>query len=117
MSALTERVPQPLKSSLLAPQGRPFDDAYADKLAAADHLLLICGHYEGIDERVYARPTTSSRWGTTCSPPASWPPWWSSMLRRALPGVLGRQTAPWTSPSPAAFWNIPSTRVRLTFAA
>ena len=38
----------------LAPQGRPFDDAYADKLAAADHLLFICGHYEGIDERVYA---------------------------------------------------------------
>ena len=37
----------------LAPQGRPFDDAYADKLAAADHLLFICGHYEGIDERVY----------------------------------------------------------------
>ena len=38
----------------LAPQGRPFDDAYADKLAAADRLLFICGHYEGIDERVYA---------------------------------------------------------------
>ena len=38
----------------LAPQGRPFDDAYADKLAAADHLLFICGHYEGIDERVCA---------------------------------------------------------------
>lgn len=37
----------------LAPQGRPFDDAYADKLATADHLLFICGHYEGIDERVY----------------------------------------------------------------
>ena len=35
----------------LAPQGRPFDDAYADKLAAADHLLFICGHYEGIDQR------------------------------------------------------------------
>ena len=34
----------------LAPQGRPFDDAYADKLAAADHLLFICGHYEGIGE-------------------------------------------------------------------
>ncbi|MEC4273880.1 tRNA (guanosine(37)-N1)-methyltransferase TrmD [Adlercreutzia sp. R25] len=37
----------------LAPQGRPFDDAYATELAAADHLLFICGHYEGIDERVY----------------------------------------------------------------
>lgn len=38
----------------LAPQGRRFDDAYAAELAAEDHLLFICGHYEGIDERVYA---------------------------------------------------------------
>ncbi|MEC4176701.1 tRNA (guanosine(37)-N1)-methyltransferase TrmD [Adlercreutzia sp. R7] len=38
----------------LAPQGRTFDDAYASELAAEDHLLFICGHYEGIDERVYA---------------------------------------------------------------
>ncbi|WP_302963217.1 tRNA (guanosine(37)-N1)-methyltransferase TrmD [uncultured Adlercreutzia sp.] len=38
----------------LAPQGRTFDDAYATELAAADRLLFICGHYEGIDERVYS---------------------------------------------------------------
>ncbi len=38
----------------LAPQGRPFDDAYASELSACDRLLFVCGHYEGIDERVYA---------------------------------------------------------------
>lgn len=38
----------------LAPQGRTFDDAYAAELAAEGHLLFICGHYEGIDERVYS---------------------------------------------------------------
>ncbi|WP_304427044.1 tRNA (guanosine(37)-N1)-methyltransferase TrmD [uncultured Adlercreutzia sp.] len=44
--------PRP-KIVFLAPQGRTFDDAYADELAAEEHLLFICGHYEGIDERVY----------------------------------------------------------------
>lgn len=37
----------------LAPQGRRFDDAYASELAQRDRLLFVCGHYEGIDERVY----------------------------------------------------------------
>ena len=37
---------------LLCPQGRPFDQAVARQLAARDHLLLLCGHYEGVDERV-----------------------------------------------------------------
>ena len=41
------------KIVFLAPQGRTFDDGYATELAAEDHLLFICGHYEGIDERVY----------------------------------------------------------------
>ena len=42
------------KIVFLAPQGRTFDDAYATELASCDHLLFICGHYEGIDERAYA---------------------------------------------------------------
>lgn len=37
----------------LAPQGKRFDDALASDLAQKDHLLFICGHYEGIDERAY----------------------------------------------------------------
>jgi len=37
---------------LLAPHGRPFDQALAQELAGLDSLLLLCGRYEGIDERV-----------------------------------------------------------------
>ncbi len=37
---------------LLSPQGRSFDQAMARELALADHLLLLCGHYEGLDERI-----------------------------------------------------------------
>jgi tRNA (guanine37-N1)-methyltransferase len=37
---------------LLSAQGRLFDQAAARRLAAAGHLVLVCGHYEGVDERV-----------------------------------------------------------------
>lgn len=37
---------------LLTPKGRRFDQALALKLAKKKHLIFICGHYEGIDERV-----------------------------------------------------------------
>jgi tRNA (guanine37-N1)-methyltransferase len=37
---------------LLTPQGRVFSDAVARELAAHSNLVFICGHYEGVDERV-----------------------------------------------------------------
>ena len=37
---------------VLAPGGRPLDDALANELAGERHLALLCGRYEGIDERV-----------------------------------------------------------------
>lgn len=37
---------------LLTPQGRLFTQEVARELASHEHLVLICGHYEGVDERV-----------------------------------------------------------------
>ena len=37
---------------LLSAQGAVFDQAAARRLAAREHLVLVCGHYEGVDERV-----------------------------------------------------------------
>ena len=37
---------------LLTPQGRPFSQQVALELSKFSHLILICGHYEGVDERV-----------------------------------------------------------------
>jgi len=37
---------------LLSAQGALFDQAAARRLAALPHLVLVCGHYEGVDERV-----------------------------------------------------------------
>lgn len=40
------------KVVLLSPQGRRFDQALAASFAKARHLVLVCGHYEGVDERI-----------------------------------------------------------------
>jgi tRNA (guanine37-N1)-methyltransferase len=37
---------------LLSPQGRVFNQTLARELSTEEHLVLICGHYEGVDERV-----------------------------------------------------------------
>lgn len=44
--------PRPATRVLLTPQGRPLTQALAEDLAAKPRMLLIAGHYEGIDERV-----------------------------------------------------------------
>jgi tRNA (guanine37-N1)-methyltransferase len=40
------------KVVLMSPQGRRFSDATARELALEKDLILLCGHYEGIDQRV-----------------------------------------------------------------
>ncbi len=40
------------KTILLSPQGEPFTQEKAKELAKDKRLFLICGHYEGLDERV-----------------------------------------------------------------
>ena len=37
---------------LLTPQGRVFNQEIAAELSSFEHLILVCGHYEGVDERV-----------------------------------------------------------------
>ena len=40
------------RTILLSPSGRTFDQEVAKELAKCEHLIFICGHYEGVDERV-----------------------------------------------------------------
>lgn len=44
--------PRGTRVVLLSPQGRVFTQAVATELAQAEHVILICGRYEGVDERV-----------------------------------------------------------------
>jgi tRNA (guanine37-N1)-methyltransferase len=48
---LRRRLPPGCFEFVLTAQGRPFDQALARELAQAPGLLLVCGRYEGIDER------------------------------------------------------------------
>ncbi|MGD0112839.1 MAG: tRNA (guanosine(37)-N1)-methyltransferase TrmD [Armatimonadota bacterium] len=43
---------------LLSPQGERYRQSLARELASKDHLILLCGHYEGVDERVRERLAT-----------------------------------------------------------
>jgi tRNA (guanine37-N1)-methyltransferase len=50
-AAYAESAP-PARTILLAPSGRQFDEALAVELAREEHVALLCGRYEGVDERV-----------------------------------------------------------------
>jgi tRNA (guanine37-N1)-methyltransferase len=54
MESLDADAPAGVKAHrvLMTPQGRPFDQAKARELAARDAVMLVCGRYEGFDERV-----------------------------------------------------------------
>lgn len=40
------------KIILLTPQGQPYQQKKAQQLSKLDHLIFLCGHYEGFDERI-----------------------------------------------------------------
>jgi tRNA (guanine37-N1)-methyltransferase len=53
VEAVKDRHPrEPSRTILLCPQGTRYDQEEARRLAGYDRLILICGHYEGVDERV-----------------------------------------------------------------
>ena len=49
---LCEKTEKKLKVVYMTPQGRTFTQKVAEEFAVEDDLVLLCGHYEGIDERV-----------------------------------------------------------------
>lgn len=52
VEAVMEKDPTPAPVILLSPQGRTFNQSVARELANHQRLIIICGHYEGFDERV-----------------------------------------------------------------
>ncbi len=54
VAAIKSNLKEPEKMSviMLTPQGRLFSQRIAQELSQCSHLIFICGHYEGIDERV-----------------------------------------------------------------
>ena len=46
------RLKRKQKIILLTPQGKKFDQEMAKRLSKSDNLILVCGRYEGFDERI-----------------------------------------------------------------
>lgn len=54
LAAVRAADPQPAPVIYLSPQGRPLTQAKVRELAALPRLVLLCGRYEGVDERLLA---------------------------------------------------------------
>lgn len=52
VQAVEAQAPEPAERIVMTPQGRPLDQKLVEELARCPRLLIIAGHYEGIDERV-----------------------------------------------------------------
>ncbi|MDR0499774.1 MAG: tRNA (guanosine(37)-N1)-methyltransferase TrmD [Coriobacteriales bacterium] len=59
-SALSEKESSNKKGTevlFFAPHGKPFNQRIAEELASEQDIIMVCGRYEGMDERVYSRAT------------------------------------------------------------
>jgi len=51
-AAITALKKENTRVVLMTPQGAPFKQAHARRLSLETHLLIVCGHYEGVDHRI-----------------------------------------------------------------
>jgi len=81
---------------LMSPQGRPFTQKIAFELAEQDHLALLCGRYESVDERIREHLVTDSiSIGDYVLTGGELPALvLIDALTRLLPGALGDPEAP-----------------------
>lgn len=89
-----ERVPV----LLMTPQGETFSHGLAEELAQEQRLLILCGHYEGIDERIrQSLVTRQISIGDYVLTGGELPAMViTDAIVRFLPGALGEATAVWT---------------------
>ena len=60
---------------LMSPQGKAFNQSLARELSTEKNLVFICGHYEGIDERVKTLITDEISIGDYILTGARFQPW------------------------------------------
>jgi len=80
---------------LLSPQGKIFNQAIAQELSCEQNLVFICGHYEGIDERVKTIITDEISLGDFILTGGEIPALAvTDSVIRLVPGVLGSSDSP-----------------------
>ena len=52
IKAIRDKKREKSKTIYLSPQGKPLDAKLAKELSKEEHLILLCGHYEGVDQRI-----------------------------------------------------------------
>ncbi len=81
---------RPLTVLLTSPQGRQLTDEWARELSRAPHVVLVCGRYEGVDERVRGRVTEEVSIGDYVLSGGELPALVViDTLARLVPGVVG----------------------------
>jgi tRNA (guanine37-N1)-methyltransferase len=92
-----ERIKRSDKSRvyLLSPQGRQLDSRLAEELSRVPQVILICGRYEGVDERVSQHlvddELSVGDYVLTGGEPAAWVV--VDAVSRFIPGVVGRDAS------------------------
>jgi len=75
---------------LMDPQGKVFNQRLAEELSQEDHLILVCGRYEGFDERIRALATDEVSIGDYVLMGGEMPAMvMIEAVTRLIPGVLG----------------------------
>ena len=99
--------PRPATRVMMTPEGQPLRQALVEDLAREERLLVLCGHYEGIDERVVERldPVRISIGDYVLSSGELAAMVLIDAVARLLPGVLGDDV----SAHQDSFGRIPST--------
>jgi tRNA (guanine37-N1)-methyltransferase len=81
---------KPARVILMDPQGRPFTQAVARELAQEEHLIMVCGRYEGFDERIRSIATDEISLGDYVLMGGELPALViTEAVTRLVPGVLG----------------------------
>lgn len=91
----SSRLADGVRVVLLSPQGRKLTQKLAAELAAANHIVIICGRYEGVDERVAEHLATDEisigDYVLSGGEPAAVV--LVDAIARLVPGVLGSETS------------------------
>lgn len=117
-SVLGVPLPKDVPIILMSPSGRTFTHAVAKELAQYARIALICGHYEGVDERVREHLCTDAiSIGDYVLTGGEIPAMVIvDAVSRLVPGVLP-QRSPKRNRTPAACWNTRTTRAQRSSAA
>lgn len=81
-----------VKTILLTPQGKKFNQKMARKLSEEKNIILLCGHYEGFDERIRKLADEEISVGDYVLSGGEFPAMiLVDAISRLIPGVLGKE--------------------------